>query len=116
MRPSNGQGLGPPPPPGGPPPQPNGQVLGVPGPCTTWGGRAPNPSRLEAAEPSTFQEGVGRGGGGGVVVLPTTRGEGGGRKARRGGGGGSNRTPSKTHTDAELSNVVHAVLRLKPDR
>ena len=56
-----------PPPPGGPPPppQPNGQVLGVPGPCTTWGGRAPNPSRLEAAEPSTFQEGVGRGGGGG---------------------------------------------------
>ena len=57
--------VGPPPPPGGPPPQPNGQVLGVPGPCTTWGGRAPNPSRLEAAEPSTFQEGVGRGGGGG---------------------------------------------------
>ena len=34
----------------------NGQGLGALQPLTTWGGRAPNPSRLEAAEHSTLHD------------------------------------------------------------
>ena len=44
----------------GAPPNPsrlaNGQGLGALQPLTTWGGRAPNPSRLEAAGPRTIHQ------------------------------------------------------------